>query len=103
MKFKKGDRVKVKAWKKLLAHPIVGVDGNGDISELMAPYSFTRHMERYCKCTATVVAADEKKAEMVLQFDGEKKAEAFIFREWMLEPIEEDEPDTVTVYITEKD
>lgn len=103
MNIKKGDHVKVKSWRELMAHPMVRIDGSGNISEMLSPYSFTRYMERYCKCKATVIRADEKKEEIFLQFDGKEAAEEFIFREWMLEHAQEDKPDSVTVYIVEKD
>ena len=92
MKFKKGDRVKVKSWRTMAEDSRVHIDGTGAISELMAPYSFSRVMgQKYCKCTAAVVAESKEKEELLLLFDGEERPEPYIFREWMLEEAEDGE------------
>lgn len=86
MKFQKGDRVKVKSWRTMAEDSRVHIDGTGAICELMAPYSFSRVMgQKYCKCTATVFEVFEEAEILYLMFDGEKRPETYMFREWMLE------------------
>ena len=102
MKYQKGDRVKVKSWKRMLDNSSVHIDSNGDITDNKLPHTFTRQMERFCKCTATVQTVSEN-GNIFLVFDGEKVGPGYMFREWMLEPLDKDAADAVTVYIVEKD
>lgn len=86
MKFKKGDRVKVKSWRTMAEDSRVHIDSTGAICELMAPYSFSRIMgQKYCKCTATVLEVSKETENLYLMFDGEENPEPYSFREWMLE------------------
>ena len=100
MKFKKGDHVKVKPWKRMLEDSRVHIDGSGNITDNKLPHTFTRQMEKFCKCTARVQAVSEI-GDIFLVFDGEKVGSGYRFREWMLELHDEDKPDAVKVYIVE--
>ena len=102
MKFKKGDYVKVKSWKQMAEDSRVYIDGGGDIADNKLPHTFTRQMKKFCNCAATVQTVGDN-GDIFLVFDGENVGPGYIFREWMLEHAQEDKPDSVTVYIVEKD
>ena len=88
MKFKVGDRVKVKPWKRMAQDDRVYIDSHGDITDKALPYSFTREMERFCNCPATVHSTDNE-GNIYLRFDGTRAL--CIFRDWMIEPDDDDE------------
>ena len=96
MKFKKGDHVRVKPWKRMENDERLYVTFSGHIKEKDGSHSFDRHMEKFCKCTARIQLIGDN-GDIFLVFDGEKLGSGYLFRDWMLEPVEEDKPDSIKV------
>lgn len=97
MQFKKGDKVKVKPWKRMAQDDRVYIDSRGDITDKALPYSFTREMERFCKCPATVHSIDDE-GNIYLKLDNTRAV--CMFRDWMLEP--DDDEDETIVHIIQR-
>lgn len=102
MKFKKGDHVRVKPWKRMAEDSRVHIDASGDITDNKLPHTFTRQMERFCKCTANIQLIGDN-GDIFLVFDGEQVGPGYRFREWMLEFVEEDKPDSIKVIMVHHD
>lgn len=84
MKFKVGDRVRVRAWDDMLRE--FGMKSNGDIA---CQFTFTGDMRRFCGKVGTITTARPSNGLYYLAIDGEKYAPAdYCFSNDMLEAVE---------------
>lgn len=85
MKFKAGDRVRVRAWVDMANDFRTVLKSDKSIADAVNEnLSFTKYMERFCKLKATVRLVKSQN-EIYLHFDGDPDPEPFIFSEWMIE------------------
>lgn len=89
MKFKKGERVRVRTWLEMANDARTILNKDKSISHCEFPdRTFTGYMEYFCNHKATVIET-LKSGEIFLHFDNKVRPEQFMFFDWMLEKIEE--------------
>lgn len=89
MKFKKGERIRVKTWVEMANDMRTILNKDKSISHCEFPdRTFSVYMEKFCGLKATVSRALDT-GEIFLHFDGDVRPEQFMFFDWMLEKIEE--------------
>ena len=88
MKFKAGDRVRVRKWEDMANDFRTVLNRDKSISDAVNKnISFTTYMEKFCNLRATVYEAKSSN-EIYLHFDGDTVLEKYRFSEWMLNPLE---------------
>ena len=89
MKFKKGDRVRVRRWVSMANDYRTVLNEDKTISDFTDEnISFTLYMEKFCNLKATIQSVVSPK-EIYLHFDGDVSPEQFKFTEWMLCELQE--------------
>lgn len=87
MKFKVGDRVRVRKWEDMANDYRTFLKGESIVDAVNERVEFAKYMEKFCELPA-IVREVKSPDEINLYFIGDTTPEQYYFSEWMLEDMQ---------------